>query len=158
MKIDVHVRVVKSSAIYGLRTAVLRPHFPPGKLAIFEGDEDDTTRHYAAYIGTGDEPVGCATLMQRDCPNYVASGEVTAMFQLRGMAVSGDHRRKGIGQHVIASIEQDLLQVRHAVLLWFNARKSAVAFYESAGYAMLGEEFDVPGIGPHYVMCKVIEG
>ena len=36
--------------------------------------------------------------------------------------------------------------------LWCNARLHAVGFYERQGWKVEGDEFDVPDIGPHFVM------
>ena len=41
---------------------------------------------------------------------------------------------------------------RGGALLWCNARTGAVWFYERLGFSTVGEEFDIPPIGPHYVM------
>jgi len=39
-------------------------------------------------------------------------------------------------------------------MLWFNARTVAVPFYEKHGFATRGDEFEIPGVGPHYVMWQ----
>jgi predicted GNAT family N-acyltransferase len=45
----------------------------------------------------------------------------------------------------------------HAVLggaevVWCNARTSVAGFYRKHGFRTLGEEFEMPGIGPHFFM------
>jgi hypothetical protein len=40
--------------------------------------------------------------------------------------------------------------------LWCNARLVAVPFYERLGLEAVGPEFDIPGIGPHYVMWRAV--
>ena len=40
--------------------------------------------------------------------------------------------------------------------IWANARTSAWGFYEKLGYKILGEQFEIKGIGPHYLIYKVI--
>ncbi|MDQ6777225.1 MAG: hypothetical protein M3071_13635 [Actinomycetota bacterium] len=47
--------------------------------------------------------------------------------------------------------------VRHALAegarrLWCNARTPARSLYERAGFDLISDEFDLPGIGPHVVM------
>ncbi|MDQ4090113.1 MAG: GNAT family N-acetyltransferase, partial [Actinomycetota bacterium] len=42
--------------------------------------------------------------------------------------------------------------------LWCNARMAAVGFYRRAGFEVVSEEFDVPGIGAHVVMTKPMPG
>jgi predicted GNAT family N-acyltransferase len=36
--------------------------------------------------------------------------------------------------------------------VWCNARTPARAFYERAGFRTVSDEFELPEIGPHYVM------
>jgi len=36
--------------------------------------------------------------------------------------------------------------------LWCNARLSAVPFYRASRWCIVGDEFDISGIGPHYRM------
>ncbi len=40
--------------------------------------------------------------------------------------------------------------------LWCNARMAAVGFYRRAGFEVVSEEFDVPGIGAHVVMTRPV--
>lgn len=40
----------------------------------------------------------------------------------------------------------------HGWELWCNARESAVSFYAKYGWSVEGELFEIPKIGPHYVM------
>ena len=40
--------------------------------------------------------------------------------------------------------------------LWCNARMPAVGFYRRAGFEVVSEEFDVPGIGVHVVMVRTL--
>jgi len=39
-------------------------------------------------------------------------------------------------------------------LIWCNARTSAVEFYRKLGWEILGTEFDVPDVGPHFHMWR----
>ncbi len=38
--------------------------------------------------------------------------------------------------------------------MWCNARSGARTFYERAGFCVEGEEFEIAGIGPHFLMAK----
>ncbi|WP_235889609.1 GNAT family N-acetyltransferase [Flavobacterium restrictum] len=42
-------------------------------------------------------------------------------------------------------------------LIWFNARKEAVGFYEKLGYTQKGELFAIAGVGEHIVLFKKIK-
>ena len=52
---------------------------------------------------------------------------------------------------------EEILRERDCTLLWFNARIIAVSFYKNLGYKTIGPEFDIPLIGPHYLMKKELE-
>jgi len=41
-------------------------------------------------------------------------------------------------------------------MVWCNARLVAVEFYKSIGFKIIGDLFDIQGIGPHYYMYKKI--
>jgi len=39
--------------------------------------------------------------------------------------------------------------------VWCNARTPALSLYQRAGLAVVSEEFELPRIGPHFVMERV---
>ena len=39
-------------------------------------------------------------------------------------------------------------------MVWCNARINAVAFYKKEGFKIIGDEFEIPDIGPHFLMAK----
>jgi len=41
--------------------------------------------------------------------------------------------------------------------LWCKARQNAVGFYKACGWNVVGEAFDIPGIGQHYKMELKLE-
>ena len=41
-------------------------------------------------------------------------------------------------------------------LAWCNARTSACAYYEKLGFTPRGGEFEIEGIGPHFVMVRAV--
>lgn len=74
-------------------------------------------------------------------------------YQLRGMAVLEEYQGKGVGK-ILLTFAENLAKEKDTQTLWMNARVSALDFYRNSGYKILGEVFEVPGIGPHYVMFK----
>jgi GNAT superfamily N-acetyltransferase len=71
-------------------------------------------------------------------------------LQLRGMATDAQYQRGGVGRAVLTLVHQYAQEVGYP--LWCNARVSAMGFYEKLGWVAEGEEFDVPDVGPHYIM------
>ena len=148
--IDVEVRPVPAEATRPLRMAVLRPG-QPAESALYQGDDAIESLHFGAF--DGDEVVGVASIYAE--PR--AGGGPTPAWRLRGMATAPTRRRQGIGRALLAACI-DHARARGAVELWCNARLVAVAFYEHAGFEIVSDEFDIPGIGPHHVMRLLLAG
>ena len=72
-------------------------------------------------------------------------------YQLRGMATADGYKGQGIGSQLV---QFSFLHLRKTGVgyVWCNARKIAVKFYANLGFEVISPEFEVPGIGPHYVM------
>lgn len=146
-------RQVDVSDLLELRTRILRPTFPVGSLAHFDGDDESSTRHFALFDGE-QRCVACLTLMSRAAPHALAQAAV----QLRGMAVDATLQGQGLGAKLL-----DFALGRAAVaflptkVVWCNARVRARSFYERAGFRVHGEVFEVAGVGPHVVMWRELD-
>jgi predicted GNAT family N-acyltransferase len=135
-----------------LRTAVLRPHYEEGRLANFEGDEDDSTHHYGLRADDG-AVVAVLTFMRTEAPEELGGPAV----RLRGMAVAEERRREGIGARLLqGSLTRLAVAEPDLQVVWCNARTSAADFYAREGFRRHGEVFDVPEIGPHVVMWRAM--
>lgn len=102
--------------------------------------------HFGAF--DGERLVGIASLYREDRPGGPPGG-----WRLRGMATEADVRGTGFGAALLAAC------VEHSAAagggeLWCNARQVAIGFYRRAGFEVVSEEFDIPGIGPHVVMAR----
>jgi GNAT superfamily N-acetyltransferase len=143
----IELRVAKLAEILALRHRELRPGLPP-ESAVFDGDDEPTTLHVGAFLAESGENVGCASFMLRP---FAAE---TPGIQLRGMATRSDLVGRGIGRALLARAEQVLAERSLPRLLWCNARRAAVPFYEKLGWRVVSPEFDVPTVGPHYTMIR----
>lgn len=132
---------------YPVRQPVLRPG-RPAQECIFEGDTLSTTLHLGTYID--DRLVGVASYMKN--PHRYFDHQV--QFQLRGMAVLPEFRNKKLGEQLLLQGEKELLKEHRELLLWFNARETAVDFYRRYGYQTKGEIFMIPNVCPHIVMYR----
>jgi ribosomal protein S18 acetylase RimI-like enzyme len=72
--------------------------------------------------------------------------------RLRQMAVLSGLQGKGFGR-ALMQFAENLARDRGYQKLTMHARKTAVGFYEKAGYKVVGEEFQELSI-PHYMMEK----
>jgi GNAT superfamily N-acetyltransferase len=71
------------------------------------------------------------------------------------MVVRADRRGTGVGAAVLRLAEDTALR-RGAAALWANARVGALAFYQRCGWAVVGEVWDKPFVGPHRFVTLVL--
>ena len=71
------------------------------------------------------------------------------------MATDAGVRGAGYGAALLAGCVEEVVGAG-GTELWCNARMVAVGFYRRAGFEVVSEEFDVPGIGPHVVMTRPV--
>ena len=141
-----HLTAVQAELVRPLRAEVLRPGQPREQL-IFAGDNAPETLH--AAVAVDGRIVGVASVMREPYPRGPHAGD----WRIRGMATTADMRGRGIGAALLARCEEHVRD-RRGARLWCNARVRARAFYERAGFAVEGQAFEVPAIGPHYLMRK----
>lgn len=139
------IRQVRADDVRPLRHRILRPA-QPFEETVYPGDDDPDTVHLGAF--DGERLVGIASLYKEDRPGGPAGGR-----RIRGMATETDVRGTGYGAALLAGcIEHAAGGGAHEV--WCNARTVAVDFYRRAGFAVVSDEFDIAGVGPHVVMAR----
>lgn len=135
---------------------ILRPGYPASD-SVFAGDDDELTIHAGAFDERG-RLVSVASMFLESRPAHAPGPGDPAddhragtAWRLRGMATAPDARGTGAGS---AALELCLGHVRNhgGTLAWCNARTPALGFYERLGWHVLGEEFEIPTVGPHFVM------
>jgi predicted GNAT family N-acyltransferase len=144
----VDVRPVGAGDVRPLRHSILRPGQSWEETA-YPGDDDAATVHLGAF--ENDRLVGIASLYKEPRPGSAAG------WRLRGMATAEDTRGRGVGRALLAACV-DHVAANGGGELWCNARTPAVGFYAGAGFDVLTGEFDIPGIGPHMLMSRVVPG
>lgn len=140
------IRFIRTEQTYPLRLLVLRPggveedcHWANDRLA--DGF------HLATRIGEHIIAIGSFYPEKHD----MIRG--WKQYRLRGMATHPEFQGQGAGKRLL-EFAVDHLRAQHADSLWCNARKSAVDFYLRAGFIIEGDEFDIPGIGAHFLMYR----
>ncbi len=111
----------------------------------FPGDDASDTLHVGVLAD--DVCIGCATLMYSEWESEPA-------WQLRGMAVSPDHQKQGIGSALLRFLDDTLPEKAPAVGIWCNAREKAVPFYVKAGFTVVSDRFLIEHVGPHFRLFK----
>ena len=142
------VKIIPAKETYSLRQEILRPHQDITQCQ-YEGDRDSTTKHYGLFAT--DTLIGILSLYKRDT-NQVSKSEG---WQLRAMGIQERFRGRGYASKLLLAAESDAKQ-QGTNYIWANARKAAVGFYQNYGYSIVGEEFLIQDIGPHYLIYKDI--
>ena len=121
-----------------LRHAVLRPH--QSVEAIVQHELPD-----AFAVGAFDDDGRLIAV------GFVSPDGGPGAWRVRGMATAPESRGQGAGGAVLAALVERA-RANGADRVWCNARIAARTLYERGGFHVGSEEFDIPEIGPHYVM------
>ncbi len=134
---DALVRAVPLAQTRELRRSVLRPH--------------DTLEQLASHEPGSAFAVGAFEGEELIAVGFIAPDGQDGAWRVRGMATAPHARGRGVGTLVLEAL------LRHATThgarrIWCNARTPARSFYERAGLNVVSDVFEIPGIGPHFVM------
>jgi GNAT superfamily N-acetyltransferase len=131
---------------FPIRSAVLRQG-KPMETCFFLGDDAVDTTHFGLYIESN--IIGVASVFKISNENFDTKNQ----YQLRGMAIVEAYQSSGFGKLLIEEIF-NFIKSNQVELLWFNARQTAVPFYEKLGCSKKGPSFEIPEIGTHFLMYK----
>jgi predicted GNAT family N-acyltransferase len=156
------VQQIASEAVVPLRSQVLRPHHPLMD-SVYSEDGHPLAGHYGAISKTGLLAIG--TVYPEGSPAEQLEKRIAGkgahppreyeVWRLRGMATEETARGYGLGGKVLqACIEH--VRTHGGSMIWANARTPALSFYRRAGFEVMGEEYTMPGIGPHYLICLIL--
>lgn len=142
------LRPIPAAETRPLRQRVLRPHQPPEAL-VYPGDDAAETLHLGAYIGG--EQVGVASLFCEAPPGE----DEPDSWRLRGMAVTPGAQGGGHGRALLEACLAHA-KAQGGARVWCNARTTASGFYLRLGFVVVGDAFELPGIGPHHLMSRAL--
>ena len=141
------IKEIQASETYWVRQEVLRKG-KPIETCYFEGDDAETTMHFG--IELNEKIIGIVSVYQVNSKLF----EIEHQFQIRGMAVLIEFQGNGFGTELLVEAENYCFEQK-ARVIWFNAREKAVPFYEKSGYQTMGNPFEIPEVGTHFVMFKI---
>lgn len=141
------INYISTGDTLDLRNRVLRNNAGIDK-CIFLSDGNEGNFHLGKFIDH--RIVSIATFYPEDCAERGADG-----IRLRGMATDPEFSGNGYGADLIKFAINKLRSI-NASYIWCHARSSAVGFYEKLGFEVISDEFEVQGIGPHFIMIKAI--
>lgn len=131
------VREVPIAETRPLRQAILRPN--------------DSYDELAAHESPGSFAVAAFDEAELIAVGFVAPEGGPGSWRIRGMATKPEVRGRGAGSAVLEALTTHAIE-QGATRIWCNARTPARRFYEQGGFTVASDEFELPEIGPHYVM------
>ncbi len=140
------IRLVPSKETWSLRQKILRPNLTAENCQ-FAFDSDPSCLHLAYKLQS--QIVTVASFYIESHPLLHAG----TPYRLRGMATDTNYQGQGYGEKVILKAFE-ILETKKCDLLWCHARVRAIPFYSKLGFQVIGEVFEIEGIGPHKVMYK----
>ncbi|MEN9326462.1 MAG: hypothetical protein RI943_883 [Bacteroidota bacterium] len=140
------IQKITATETYPVRHIVLRAG-KPIESCKFDGDELVSTHHFGYCLNN--QIIGVISLFAIDNSHFITQKP----FQIRGMAVLPTYQKQGIGEALVNEAEK-FCTTQKADLIWFNARTTAVGFYKKMGYEIVGSEFEIKEVGPHFLMYK----
>lgn len=147
-KEDFFIKFITPEETHLVRHPVLRPGRPIED-CIFDNDDLDSTFHLGLFYKN--ELSGVVTYLKNSTPLLPNPSQ----YQLRGMAVLEHLQGLNLGTAIIKHGETILTNLK-ADAVWCNAREIAVPFYKKNGFEIIGEPFDIPKIGLHFTMYKLL--
>lgn len=138
--------LLETDAVSPLRRQILRPH-----QRVFECSHPSDYTHDALHVGAtvAGHLASVATIAREPFGEDPSDTD----WRVRGMATLPEAHGLGLGGLLLETCIKHAEQ-RGARLIWCNARTPAVGFYRRFGFEVHGTEFQLPNIGPHYVMVK----
>lgn len=145
----IRIKEITANKCYFIRHEVLWQH------KVFEDcgidiDDQDGAFHLGAYLN--DELISIASFFKQ---NHFKFSEPN-QYRLRAMATITRAQNKGAARALLNYAFQKLQDERQN-LLWCDARIIATEFYEKLGFVKVGDTYEIPIIGYHYLMYKKIE-
>lgn len=152
----IEIKLVKPDEVLSLRQQLLRPHQTIAE-CVYSCDHVAGARHFSAF--DGDKQVGIVSVYPETLTSVPGENDLMIFqnkigWRIRAMAVLPEYCKQGVGQLLMTALKNYVLDRPDASnhYIWCNARVVALEFYKRQGLSILGEEFELSGIGPHFVM------
>jgi GNAT superfamily N-acetyltransferase len=151
-------QITQANELWPLRHNILRPGQPIEASQYPEDDHPD-----AISFGAYDQNnilIGIASLYPSALSSFPSIIDKSLSekigWRLRGMAVDPAYHNKKIGTTLLkACYEHISNQSKFPRGIWCNARSPAIPYYMKNGWTALGDEFEIPNAGPHFVMVNL---
>jgi len=142
------IRIISARDTWPVRHAVLRIGQP---LSSCDYDIDNMPGSFHLGVYQDAELVCIGSFYPDAHPELTGDKQ----FRLRGMATLSSRQGQGFGMQLLQRA-RELLLIQGSDLLWCNARLSAAGYYLKFGMQRHGPEFEIEGIGPHWLMYRFL--
>jgi GNAT superfamily N-acetyltransferase len=155
--IAIDIRLVSLDDTFELRRAVLRPWLTLEDSRKLYGSAGE---HFHVGALQDGRVVSTAAFMIEAHPDYMAEfGPL--QWRLRGMASDPALQGQGLGGRVlafgVAEVARRLITSGVAsATVWCSGRTGAQRFYERHGFQPIGDVYETPGTGPHFVFWRKV--
>ena len=144
---NIKIQQINTEEAYPVRQVILRPG-RPAHTCCFDGDHDNNTFHFGAV--DKNTLAGICSVYQKAPPKQQGNH----YWQIRGMAVLAEYQGQNIGTLLLNYCLDFITQKAQQPIFWCNARIAAANLYKRQGFEIIGEQFEIPDVGPHYLMLK----
>ena len=144
------VKIISPKETKALRHKILWPHIKLEENCNIDIDYRSDGFHIGVFDGK--RIISVASFFEMKSEKLIGVCEnIEKQYRLRAMATDPEYRKLGVGRMVISEAIKNLRKMEVDVL-WCNARKVALGFYENLEFEVIDEWFDVPNIGLHKLM------
>jgi ribosomal protein S18 acetylase RimI-like enzyme len=145
---NIQAQMLETEEIQQLRNEVLWPH-KSFENCILDTDRLPSTFHFGVQLDG--LTVATVTLQQENSSKLPQEKQ----YRLRAMAVREGYRGQGFGDAIVDAGLNHLRELGVEVV-WCDARVAALNFYRRLQFEELEEEYEIPIIGLHRFMWKVL--
>jgi GNAT superfamily N-acetyltransferase len=140
------VKEIRAEQTKPLRHKVLWPHIEKWEDCNIDIDAREDAIHLGAF-DAGGKIVGICSLFKTSTAKLPHKKQ----YRLRAMATDPDVRGSGAGKAIVDQAKEQVKSMG-CELLWCDARKAALGFYERMEFDRIDEWYEVRTIGPHQLM------
>lgn len=145
----IETRPIRAEETYDLRHRILRPHQPLSACA-YPCDTAPGALHIGVFLNG--QLIGIGSLL----PDPREDAPYPMSWRIRGMAVQEDVRGTGAGGKILQALIDAVRTQPLPAEIWCNGRANVRGFYERFGFVQEGDLFDLPDIGPHVLLVKML--
>ena len=145
---NIEIQEISAAQTYQMRHSVLRQNQPLSECH-YPHDVDESTHHFGAF--ENNELIAICSVYQQG-HELIANND--NCWRIRGMATLEAYRKQGIASQLLQYSIGSINNISSDSVFWCNARISATSFYERHGFHKTGEQFEIEGIGPHFIMVN----